>query len=292
MDFRLTQTVAETAVSRPSTLSAPKWRKSPFPIGVDIKTVSNTVLCYAMGLRAVAFLISIAFSICAQEPLRFERKIIQTRTTGCIATFEYPEIITAGSPQARDRINSGILDLLLRQTGWPSHASGFRSLRAYIDDFMKSCAAHPTRYKQAYVHKRVTIFRYTPPVLSFRCVASEDAGGVHPFGTTFFTNFDSSTGKAITMNDLVKEGSFPKLESLAEAHFRGERNLSATDSLSERSYNFPDDRFKLNDNFGIGEEQLVFFFNTYEIGPGAMGSSEIKLRYQNVQSLLKIDLSQ
>ena len=215
--------------------------------------------CYAMGLRVVAFLISIAFSICAQEPLRFERKIIQTRTTGCIATFEYPEIVTAGSSRARDRINSGILDVLLRQTDWPSRASGFRSLTAYIDDFVKDCAALPTRPRQAYVHKGITIFRYTPPVLSFRCVASEDDGGAHPFGTTFFANFDSSTGKAITMNDLVKEGSLPKLESLADVHFRGERNLPATESLSERSYNFPGDRFKLNDNFGIGEEHLVFF---------------------------------
>jgi hypothetical protein len=50
------------------------------------------------------------------------------------------------------------------------------------------------------------------------------------------------------------------------------------------------DRFRLNKNFGIGERELVFLFNTYEIGPGAMGATEIRMPYQQIHNLFKPDL--
>ena len=65
--------------------------------------------------------------------------------------------------------------------------------------------------------------------------------------------------------------------------------MSSTESLSEQSYNFPGDRFRLNDNFGIGERELVFLFNTYEIGPGAMGATEITIPYP-LRDLIKPEL--
>ena len=72
-----------------------------------------------------------------------------------------------------------------------------------------------------YQYKLVTIFHYTPPILSFRCDATEDGGGVHPFGTTFFVNFESDTGKAVAVADLLKEGALPKLSPLRKGSFGG-----------------------------------------------------------------------
>jgi len=71
----------------------------------------------------------------------------------------------------------------------------------------------------------------------------------------------------IKLSDLLKEGTFGKIEAIAEASFRRDHNLSPKESLSEESFNFPEDHFRLNDNFGLGQRDLVFLFNTYEIGP-------------------------
>lgn len=244
-----------------------------------------------MMLRLIVLTVSMAHLGVAQGPLRFELKRVEKKTTACLITFEYPEIISAASPQARDRINAGILRVLLRRSDWPGVDSGFRSLDAYANAFLDHCAQFQSRpeARELYEHKRVTIFRYTPPILSFRCDADEDAGGVHPFGTTFLINFESSTGKTVLLADLLREGALPKLESVAEAKFRRDHNLSSTESLSEQSYNFPGDRFRLNDNFGIGERELVFLFNTYEIGPGAMGATEITIPYP-LRDLIKPEL--
>ena len=193
-----------------------------------------------MMLRLVVLAVSIAGLAAAQTPLRFELKQVEKKTTTCVITFEYPEIISAESPQARDRMNAGILRVLLRNSAWPASDSGFGSVDAYADAFMKECAEFQKRpeARELYEHKFVTIVRYTPPILSFRCDADEDGGGVHPFGTTLFVNFESSTGKTVSMADLLKEGASAKLESVAEAKFRRDHNFSATEKLSEQSYSF------------------------------------------------------
>ena len=260
--------------------------------GIWPSSTANALLYSPIMLRLVVLTICVASLAAAQEPLRFELKQIKKTTPGCVMTFEYPEIISAASPQARDRMNAGILRVLLRQSSWPANDSGTQSLEAYANEFLGYCTEFQKQphARDLYQHKRVAIFRYTPPILSFRCDADEDGGGVHPFGTTLFINFESSTGKIVTVKDLLKEGDLPKLQSIAETRFRSDHKLSAAESLSEQSYNFPNDRFRLNDNFGIGERNLVFLFNTYEIGPGAMGSTKITIPYVFVRDLLKPEL--
>lgn len=235
-------------------------------------------------VRLMVLVVSMVYFGAAEGPLRFELKQIEKHTATCVISFEYPEIISAASPEVRDRINAGIRRVLLQSSAWPASESGLRSLGEYINAFVKSCELET---RPLYEHKLVTIFRYTPPILSFKCDALAGLGGVHPFGTTLFVNFDSSTGQPVVITDLLKEGALPKLESMAEAIFRRDQKLSPTESLSEQSYKFPGDRFRLNDNFGIGERELVFLFNTYEIGPGAMGATEITIPNVFLRELLK-----
>jgi hypothetical protein len=245
-----------------------------------------------MMLRLILLTVSLLSLAVAQAPLRIEPKRIEKKLPGCIVTFEYPEIISAVSPQARDRMNAEILRVLLRRVDWPAFNSGARSLDAYANVFLEGCAAVESEpaARGLYDHKVVGTFRYTPPILSFRCDSDADSGGVHPYGTTWFVNLDSRTGKAIHITDLLRQGALRKLESIAEAIFRRDHNLSSTENLAEQAWNFPGHRFRLNDNFGIGDSELVFVFNTYEIAAGAMGATEIKIPYRRIRDLLNPNL--
>jgi Protein of unknown function (DUF3298) len=100
-------------------------------------------------------------------------------------------------------------------------------------------------------------------------------------------NLDSKTGKPVKLTDILKPGALEQLTSMAESRFRDDHQLSATENLSEHSFGFPGDRFHLNDNYGIGDTALVFHFNPYEIGPGAMGDTEITISYAEMRHLLK-----
>jgi hypothetical protein len=224
----------------------------------------------------------------AQGPLRYETRRIEKKTVSCVVLFEYPEIISAASPEVRGRLNAGILRVLLRRSDWPGSDSGSQSLDAYAKTFLGYCE-EASEGRPLYEHKTVKVLRLTPPVFSFQCDATADAGGVHPFGTTFYVNFDSRTGKPVKLIDILKPGAMARLASAAETQFRKDQKLSMTDSLSEAGFNFPGDRFKLNDNYGIGDKAIVFLFNTYEIGPGAMPSTKIEIPYTDMRQLLKAD---
>jgi hypothetical protein len=132
---------------------------------------------------------------------------MEKKTAGCFVSFEYPEITSAGSPEVRDRINAGIVRVLLRRSDWPASDSGVWSLDAYVKMFLKSCEPSKNGSRQSedralYERKTVKFFRSTPPVFSLQCVARADAGGVHPFGTTLYVNFESKTGKPVKLIDF------------------------------------------------------------------------------------------
>jgi hypothetical protein len=229
----------------------------------------------------------------AQGPLGYETKRIEKKSAGCVVSFEYPEITSAASPQVRDRINAGVLGVMMRSSGWPAPDSGARSLDAYVKMSFEGCAQFHNWAKgtvadrELYEHKIIEVFRSSPPVFSLQCVADEDGGGVHPFGTTFYVNFYSGTGKSVKLADVLQPGALPRLRSIAELQFRKDHKLSVTESLSNTGFSFPGDAFQLNDNYGIGEKALVFVFNTYEIAAGAMGETRIEIPYADMSHLLK-----
>src|SRR6266699_4819210 len=196
-------------------------------------------------LRLITVTVWLAALAVAQGPLRYETRRIEKNSPGCVVSFEYPEIISAASPEVRDRINAGILGVLLRRTDWPAFDSGVRSLDAYAKTFLNYCEHNEFENRPWYERKTVKFFRSMLPVFSFQCVAHTDAGGVHPFGTTFYVNFESKTGKPVKLIDILKPGALARLASLAESHFREDHKLSATESLSGTGFNFPSDRFKL-----------------------------------------------
>jgi hypothetical protein len=69
-----------------------------------------------------------------------------------------------------------------------------------------------------------------------------------------FVNFESRTGKILVIADLLREGALAKPQAVADANFRRDNKLSWTEGFSEQGYNFPGNRFRLNDNFGVGEK--------------------------------------
>jgi hypothetical protein len=228
----------------------------------------------------------------AQGSLHLETRRIEKSSPGCFISFEYPEAISALTVQARDRINAGILGVLLRSTGIGSRASGSRTLSAYAANFLGFCRQYHDenrglQSRDLYERKAVVLLRSKAPVLSFRCSSDADMGGAHPFGTILYVNFDSSTGRPAKLIDFLKTGSMPQLESIAEARFRRDHGLSSAQRLSEAGYNFAGDRFHLNDNYSFGESALVFVFNTYEIAAGAMGPTELTIPYAEITQILR-----
>ena len=66
-----------------------------------------------------------------------------------------------------------------------------------------------------------------------------------------------------------------------------QHELPDTASLNENYYEFPDDKFQLNQNYGFRKDGIVFYYNNYEIAPYAAGPTEVVIPYESVRTWIK-----
>lgn len=108
-------------------------------------------------------------------------------------------------------------------------------------------------------------------------------GGAHPNSNITLLNYSVLTGKPLKIKDLVSNQS--KLVQLAEQKFRKTLELAANANLNDQGY-FWDGKFQLPANFGIVEEGLLFFYNSYEIAAYAVGPTDFVLTWEELGDLL------
>ena len=217
------------------------------------------------------------------QPVRYEHRHISRTLPGCgdaklgclSANLDYVEVVS-GAPLVRERINSAILAFLVE--------GGKLTPDAYLNEFTKSYAPDSPGLRW-YLSKNVAVLRATPPVFSVECYEESFTGGAHPGHEARYLNFDAATGEPVKLPAILKDGSIPKLTAIAETHFRRERKLGATADLE--GFTFPHGRFELNDNYGFGEDRLVFLFNRYEIAPYYLGEIKIEIPYDEIRDLLR-----
>jgi hypothetical protein len=93
--------------------------------------------------------------------------------------------------------------------------------------------------------------------------------------------------RKIELTDVVEAEKIETLRQIAERHFRNVENLSDTTSLAT-DYFFTDGIFVLNDNFGFTENNLMFYYNEYEIKPYVKGSTTVEIPYTEIVEILSV----
>jgi hypothetical protein len=121
-------------------------------------------------------------------------------------------------------------------------------------------------------------------ILSLEFYEYSFMGGAHPNTVKTYQSFDLNTGAKIVIDD---RNIMNRLNKIAEIEFRKKNSIPDNVLLSSAGYWFENDEFKLNDNFALVGEGLVFYFNPYEIGPYALGPTEIKISKDELGDLFK-----
>jgi hypothetical protein len=114
-------------------------------------------------------------------------------------------------------------------------------------------------------------------------------GGAHPNSTLFYSNYSTTNNSVITLEELIIDNGIEKLTQIAEQIFRKEKQLVSDADLNEAGYWFENGQFRLNDNFLIQKEGLLFYYNNYEITAYAVGPTELFIPYNDFNNLIKED---
>jgi hypothetical protein len=89
------------------------------------------------------------------------------------------------------------------------------------------------------------------------------------------------------LDNFFKPGYNDVLTNLGNKIFRQARQLADTASLSDNYFEFPEDKFQLNKNYGFKKEGIVFFYNSYEIAPYAAGPTEVVIPYEELKEWVR-----
>ena len=138
-----------------------------------------------------------------------------------------------------------------------------------------------------YDERKVDILFRDEAVISFRFTEKLKAGGAHELATVLYVSYALDRVDRLSMADLFVEGSAQKLNQLGEKKFRELRGLPPGRSLLDAGFDFPGGIFRLSSNFAVTAEGLVFRYNPYDIGPFALGETEVLLETAEIEELLR-----
>ena len=222
---------------------------------------------------------------------RYEKKSEKCDSTGCAKiVLEYPAIKSAFNGLVEDSLTNYIQSTLLENYFQGNKVKSLDQMaEIFLDDYENTRTELPVYGIPWEINNTISVTYNTNSIVAFQSEFYHFTGGAHGISGIYFANFDSKDGKKLTLSDLLIAGYKKELDNIAEKIFRKEKELELDENLEAAGYGFEGNQFSLNDNFGIKNDGLIFYFNSYEVAPYAMGSAEIMVPYSEIKNLVKQD---
>lgn len=151
----------------------------------------------------------------------------------------------------------------------------------YLIAFRKAYAATPSIMGWS-VEVKDTVLCSKPKIVSIILNGYTNFGGAHPNITSTIGNFNAATGEVINMDELIKDRA--ALSAMCEKKYR-----VAKAQAFNSGFNFDKEtRFKLPNNMGFTPFGILFHYNTYEVGPYAIGDADFIIDYEELEKVMDV----
>lgn len=157
----------------------------------------------------------------------------------------------------------------------------------FIQDYQDFKTEIPDGFGGWHYTAKVAVEVQTDTLLSLSVNDEYYTGGAHGGSGVYFININPKNGQKFTLSHLFKPGYEEPLREAGNKVFRQVRELADTASFSQNSFEFPEDKFTLNKNYGFKKDGIVFFYNSYEIAPYAAGPTEVLIPYVELEQWLR-----
>ena len=119
----------------------------------------------------------------------------------------------------------------------------------------------------------------------FTVECSEYSGGAHPSYSASFLNYDVRNKNVLDFNEIFLPGNDDAILSQVVKALCGRFHAASLQELQEQAGFFIDSLF-LTHNVYLTRENVVFFFNPYEIAPWAEGPVEVPVPWYEVDQFI------
>ncbi|VTX91049.1 RsiV family protein [Acinetobacter ursingii] len=132
-----------------------------------------------------------------------------------------------------------------------------------------------------------SILKSQEPIATVVLNISSYLGGAHGSSAQQYYNFDLKQQKQIQLNDLLLPNQRKALEAKAHDAFKAwVMDSKLADNVNDYEQAW---KFKLSDNFLLGEQGLILQYGEYEIGPYSAGLPRLVIPYDQLNGILKAE---
>lgn len=215
------------------------------------------------------------------QPSTFTKKTCGAQPEQCASIeLKYFEF-AGGEATVATAVNDSIRHFMLASVGG-NHALPFKTaLDSAAAEFAKGYFEGGSEIP-VFIEANTTVLLQNSKILSLALSENSYQGGAHPNSATILYTFDLSSGKVAGITDLVKDTTM--LLPLLEAGFRKAKEMKPGETLAD--YLYPDLKsLPLSQFVCVVPAGLRFFYNPYEVGPYAIGSTDITLTWEELGKL-------
>ncbi len=200
-----------------------------------------------------------------------------------------------GDDEVAKNINDAITERLFQMTNLTVQQAVDSFANYYTHEYQKNMAPlyredRGDQAKRAWYEYRYTIEtdarRGKDDCIVYTIDLDMFEGGAHPIHQQLVMNFDKKTGKQIKLEDIFVQGYQYPLNDLLMEELRNVTKCKSLDELHEQDYLLTMDIYAPQ-NFILGDDEITFIYNPYEIAPYSKGNTELKLSYSKLEKLMK-----
>lgn len=205
-------------------------------------------------------------------------------------SFEYPEFIVGTISGRINTLNLEVSRFWTKDNNGKTRRFGVEEWANHILSGWREYINNDEEAKRRsgwVVTNKAHILFNRPPIICMSFGNWSYTGGAHPNRSVGYMLRDIRNGMYIKLHDLVYRSKRDSLNVLGEIKFREANRIEPGVSLSDAHFDFPNDKFQLNENFAITNEGLLFTFNEYEVSSYSAGSTTITIPYEELQGVMK-----
>ena len=206
----------------------------------------------------------------------------------CIAVFfSYPVSTAAGGAPVDEAVAWFVNEHLLSPVFSEIRPPDLETLAAeFVYEYERVKQDLQNYRSHWFLNRSVEVIRADDRVVSLRFSEQIYTGGAHGNSARRYRSFHSANGRPIELEEIVAPADRRAFDALATAVFRQVRDIPPGVSLAEAGFWFEHGRFRLNDNFALTGEGLLFYFNPYEIASYAAGPTALLIPFSRTDGLI------
>lgn len=263
-------------------------------IGIWVVTLLLTASCGSKEVNGIRF-----------EKAKAEKEVMLAEGSDAPSCKVLLEVVYAqeseGNNTAVTAINNAIEEQLLGMQGLKMQQAVDSFATQYTRDYRKNLAEMYEQDKEDAEKHAWYEYHYTvsTEVQHTACEALGDKvvavvlanldyfeGGAHGIQQQLVMNFDSETGKRLTLQDFFVPGFEHQLSELLLEKLMDQQEVKTLDELKAKDFLYTMDMFP-SENFIVNDDGLTFIYNPYEIAPYDKGRTEIKISFDEAEGIMK-----